>query len=121
MAYVIEVFKWKRKTAVVSVVALIVFLGAFCSLSQGVLADVKIFGNNIFDLFDKFSANILIPLGALLLVLFAGWKMKKADFMDEITSGGEHKINPWYLKFIMFSVRYLAPIVITVIMIRSLI
>lgn len=121
VAYVIEVFKWKRKTAVLAVVALIVFLGAFCSLSQGVLADVKIFGNNIFDLFDKFSANILIPLGALLLVLFAGWKMKKADFMDEITSGGEHKLNPWYLKFIMFSVRYLAPVVITVIMIRSLI
>ena len=121
VAYVIEVFKWKRKTAVVSVVALIVFLGAFCSLSQGVLADVKIFGNNIFDLFDKFSANILIPLGALLIVLFAGWKMKKADFMDEITSGGEHRINPWYLKCIMFSVRYLAPVVIAVIMIRSLI
>jgi SNF family Na+-dependent transporter len=54
-------------------------------------------------------------------VLFAGWKMKKADFMDEITSGGEHRINPWYLKFIMFSVRYLAPVVIAVIMVRSLI
>ena len=121
VAYVIEVFKWKRKTAVLAVVALIVFLGAFCSLSQGVLADVKIFGNNIFDLFDKFTANILIPLGALLIVLFAGWKMKKADFMDEITSGGEHRITPWYLKVIMFSVRYLAPVVITVIMIRSLI
>ena len=121
VAYVIEEFKWKRSVAVVSVLALIIFLGAFCSLSQGVLADVKILGNNIFDSFDKFTANILIPLGALLIVLFAGWKMKKADFMDEITSGGEHRINPWYLKCIMFSVRYLAPVVITVIMIRSLI
>ena len=121
VAYVIEEFKWKRSVAVVSVLALIIFLGAFCSLSQGVLADVKILGNNIFDSFDKFTANILIPLGALLIVLFAGWKMKKADFMDEITSGGEHKISPLYLKIIIVSVRYIAPLVIAVIMIRSLI
>lgn len=121
VAYVIEEFKWKRSVAVASVLALVIFLGAFCSLSQGVLADVKILGNNIFDSFDKFTANILIPLGALLIVLFAGWKMKKADFMDEITSGGEHKISTLYLKIIIVSVRYIAPLVIAVIMIRSLI
>ncbi|MBO5920339.1 MAG: sodium-dependent transporter [Bacteroidales bacterium] len=121
VAYVIEEFKWKRSVAVASVLALVIFLGAFCSLSQGVLADVKILGNNIFDTFDKFTANILIPLGALLIVLFAGWKMKKADFMDEITSGGKHKINPLYLKIVIVSVRYVAPVVIAVIMIRSLI
>ena len=121
VAYVIEEFRISRQLAVVSTVALVVVLGVFCSLSQGVLSDVKIFGNNIFDLFDKFSANILMPLGALLVVLFAGWKMKRADFTDEITSGGLHKVNPLYLKIILFSVRYMAPLIIAVIMIRSLI
>ena len=121
VAYVIEEFRLSRKIAVVSTVALVVVLGVFCSLSQGVLSDVKIFGNNIFDLFDKFSANILMPLGALLVVLFAGWKMKRTDFTDEITSGGLHKVNPLYLKIILFSVRYMAPLIIAVIMIRSLI
>lgn len=121
VAYVIEEFKISRKTAVVATVAMVTVLGVFCSLSQGVLSGVKIFGNNIFDLFDKFSANILMPLGALLVVLFAGWKMKREDFVDEITSGGEHKVNPIYLKIIFFSVRYMAPIVIAVIMLRSLI
>ncbi len=120
VAYVIEEFKWKRKIAVVAVVALVMFLGVFCSLSQGVLGDVKIFGLNIFDFFDQFSANILIPLGALLIVLFAGWKMGKDAFLDEITSGGEHKLNKWYLKVVVFCVRYLAPLVIAVIMIRGL-
>ena len=121
VAYVIEEFRLSRKIAVVSTVALVVVLGIFCSLSQGMLSDVKIFGNNIFDLFDKFSANILMPLGALLVVLFAGWKLKRADFTDEITSGGLHKVNPLYLKIILFSVRYMAPLIIAVIMIRSLI
>lgn len=121
VAYVIEEFGIKRKTAVVCVVALVTVLGVFCSLSQGMLADVKFLGNNIFDLFDKFSANILMPLGALLVVLFAGWKMKRADFIDEITSGGLYKINPVYLKVILFSVKYMAPVVIGIIMIRGLI
>ena len=121
VAYVIEEFKISRRAAVLTVVAIVLFLGTFCSLSQGLLGDVKILGNNIFDLFDKTTANILIPLGALLIVLFAGWRMKREDFMDEITSGGKHRINPVYLKVVIFSVRYLAPIIIAVIMLRTFI
>lgn len=121
VAYVIEEFKTSRKASVLLVVGIVLFLGVFCSLSQGVLGDVKILGNNIFDLFDKTTANILIPVGALLIVLFAGWKMKREDFIDEITSGGKHKLNPLYLKVVIFSVRYLAPVVIAVIMLRTFI
>lgn len=121
VAYVIEEFGFTRRNAVISSVAVVLFLGTFCSLSQGVLSNVKILSNNIFDLFDKTSANILMPLGALLIVLFAGWRMKKEDFVDEITSGGMHKISPLYLNIIEISVKYIAPIVIATIMIRQLI
>lgn len=121
VAYVIEEFKISRKASVLVVVGIVLFLGIFCSLSQGILGDVKILGNNIFDLFDKTTANILIPIGALLIVLFAGWRMKKEDFMDEITSGGKHRINGMYLKVILFSIRYLAPVIIAVIMLRTFI
>ena len=121
VAYVIEEFKISRKASVLFVTFIVLVLGTFCSLSQGILGDVKILGNNIFDLFDKTTANILIPIGALLIVLFAGWKMKKEDFIDEITSGGRHKLNPVYLKVIILSVKYVAPAVIGIIMIRSLI
>ncbi len=120
VAYIIEEFRISRKAAVLAVTGIVLFLGVFSSLSQGVLSDVKIFGNNIFDLFDKTSANILMPVGALLIVLFAGWKMKKSDFIDEITSGGAHKIAPWYMKVIIFSIRYVAPVVILTIMVRSI-
>ncbi len=121
VAYVLEEFKIGRRAAVISVVAIVLFLGTFCSLSQGLLGDVKIFGNNIFDLFDKTTANILIPVGGLLIVLFAGWRMKREDFLDEITSGGKRKINSVYLRIIMFSVKYLAPVVISIILIRTFI
>ena len=47
--------------------------------------------------------------------------MKREDFIEEITSNGLHKINPVYLKVIIFSIKYMAPIVIATIMIRGLI
>ena len=62
----------------------------------------------------------MIPEGSSICV-GGSVTLKQTGIMDEITSGGEHRINPWYLKFIMFSVRYLAPVVIAVIMVRSLI
>ncbi|MBQ5863974.1 MAG: sodium-dependent transporter, partial [Bacteroidales bacterium] len=120
VAYLIEEFKLKRRNAVITVVLVVTLIGVFCSLSQGVLSDVKIFGLNIFDLLDYTSANILIPLGAMLIVLFAGWRMSKADFIDEITSGGERKVKSWYLTVILMSIKYLAPVVIGVIMVRGL-
>lgn len=120
VAYLIEEFKLKRRNAVITVVLVVILIGVFCSLSQGVLSDVKIFGLNIFDLLDYTSANILIPLGAMLIVLFAGWRMSKADFIDEITSGGERKVKLWYLTVILISIKYLTPVIIGVIMVRGL-
>lgn len=120
VAYLIEEFKLKRRNAVITVVLVVILIGVFCSLSQGVLSDVKIFGLNIFDLLDYTSANILIPLGAMLIVLFAGWRMSKADFIDEITSGGERKVKAWYLTVILISIKYLAPVIIGVILVRGL-
>ncbi len=120
VAYIVEEFHIRRRNGIFWAVGIVLFLGIFCSLSQGLLAEVKLFGNNIFDLFDKFSSNILMPLGALLIVLYVGWGMKRADFTDEITSGGKHGFSKWFLNYVYWSIKYLAPLVIGVIMIRSL-
>ena len=120
VSYIVEELKVKRRAAILITVSTVFFLGIFCSLSQGILSDVKIFGNNIFDLFDKTSSNILMPLGALLIVLYVGWGMKREDFTDEITSGGLHKFSNGFFNYVYYSIKYLAPLVISVIMIRSL-
>ncbi len=120
VAYMIEEWKLSRKTSVIISVIVITILGSFCSLSQGVMSDVLIMGSNIFDVFDITSANILMPLGALSFVLFAGWKLKKEDFMNEISSDGIYKFCPSFRLFIYWSVKYLAPITVSVIMISGL-
>jgi NSS family neurotransmitter:Na+ symporter len=120
VAYLDEEFKLKRRTSIVLSLILIATLGVFCSLSQGIMSDVKILGNSIFDLFDKSSANIMLPLGGLIAVIFVGWRMKKAEYADEITSGGLVKFSRTTVGIFYFFIKYIAPVVIATIVIRSL-
>lgn len=120
VTYIIEELRLSRKAAIMMALSICAVLGTFCSLSQGVLADFKIMGLNIFDFFDSLSANVLMTLGGLLIVLFVGWKMKKSDFMDEISNHGTLKHKILY-GTIYFMIRYIAPIVILTVTIFGLI
>lgn len=117
VTFIKEEFHIGRKPAILISLFLCAILGSLSSLSQGVLADIKIFGLNIFDTFDFLSANILMPLGGLLLVIFVGWIMKKNDVMDEMSNGGSLHIKNWVYRFIYTIIRYVAPFVILTIMI----
>ena len=121
VAYLKEEFNMSRTKSVLVCIFVLMGLGTLSSLSQGVLADFKIFGLNFFDLFDFMSANIFMTGGGLLLVIFVGWKLKKADFMDEMTNGGTLKIKRWFLEAVYLIVKYVAPIVIIAIAIASII
>ncbi len=120
VSYLKEEFNMSRKLAIFLSTAVIVVFGVLCSLSQGVLADVKIFGFNFFDFFDKTSSNILLPLGGFFAVIFVGWKMKRPDVDDEITSGGIHKFKGYFLSFVYYSIKYLAPVVVAVVLVSGL-
>lgn len=120
VAYLHQEFKWSRKLSITVSMCIIVSLGTLCALSQGVLADVKVFDCNFFDLFDKTSSNILLPLGGLAAVIFAGWVLKKNAVIDEITCGGVRKFHRIFLNILFFFIKYIAPLVVLVIMIRGL-
>ena len=119
VAYVKEEWRRSRIVSVIIVFFICAMLGSFCSLSQGVLADVHIFGSNIFDFFDKLSSNVLMAGGGLLMVLFAGWRMKKEDYLSELSNHGKNNTPKWVLKSIYLLVRYIAPIGIISIMIGN--
>jgi len=109
VASCMEDFKIKRRTAVILVFFLIWALGCLCSLSLGPLSDWKIFNLTIFDLFDYVSANILMLLGGLLVVIFVGWKLGRKEIHDELTNGGTLHIPNWVIDVLLFLLRYLAP------------
>lgn len=120
VAYFTEELKLTRKAAVLITFTIIGIFGTLSSLSNGVLADVKIFGKTFFDLFDYTSSNVLLPVGGLLVVMFVGWRMKKADVLDELTNGGSIAIKGFVLKWIIFTIKFLAPIAIALVLLSSI-
>ena len=96
-------------------------LGILCSLSFGPLSEFRIFGQTVFNLFDKLSANFLMPLGGLLIVIFVGWVMKKADVVDELTNGGALSGNRRVSGIIYFLIRYVCPLAVAAVFLTALI
>ena len=120
VAYLTEERKMSRKKAVIVLCLSIWVVGILCSLSFGPLSHVKIFGNTIFDFLDKLSANFLMTLGSLMVVLFVGWKMKKPDVFDEFTNGGTINGNAQLFRIVWPIIRYVAPIAVLIIFVSNL-
>ena len=120
VAWLVEEKHLSRKASTWIVFAVTWAIGVLCSLSFGRLSGISIFGNSIFNFLDKLSANWLMPLGALLIVIFTGWKMKKSDVIDEFTNGGTLRGNARLSDFIYFLIRWLAPVAILIIFLSNL-
>ena len=120
VAYLTEERGFKRGWACVFLFVVTGVLGGLCSLSFGPLADVKVFGMGFFDLFDTIASNVLLTVGGLLVVLFVGWKMPKADVFDELTNGGTKRRNVRLFNFFYFLIRYVAPVGLLVLILSNL-
>ncbi len=120
VAYLTEERGFKRGWACVFLFVVTGVLGGLCSLSFGPLADVKVFGMGFFDLFYTVASNVLLTVGGLLVVLFVGWKMPKADVFDELTNGGTKRRNVRLFNFFYFLIRYVAPVGVAVLILSNL-
>ena len=117
-AYLHEEFNFTRGKAAQLVTTGCILLGILCSLSLGVTKEFTIFGLGMFDLFDFVTAKLMLPLGGLLISIFTGWYLDKKLVWSEITNNGTLKV-PTY-KLIIFILKYVAPIAISVIFINEL-
>lgn len=82
-------------------------LGIAVLLSFSAWKDVRLlFGLNIFDTLDKLTTNILLPLGGLLMALFAGWVMKTHHVQEELNVSS----RPYRLW--RFTIRFISPLAI---------
>jgi len=110
----------KRRTAVLVVSLIAWVLGTGCTLSFcPQFADALRIGSySLFDSFDMFTANYLMPLGALLISLFVGWRMDRKVLNDTLTNFG--KDSGAYIPLFRFVVRYFAPICILLIFLSGI-
>ena len=119
VAYLSEQLNLKRQWATVVACAITMAVGVFASLS---LMDNSPFASGEYTLFgmlDFLTSNILLPVGGLLIVIFAGWKLGKTQFFAEITNEGALK-SP-FKTIIYFIIKYLAPLLIALVFVSGLI
>ena len=117
-AYVSEEFDMSRRKAATLVTIACCSIGVVCALSFGPFSGVKLFDMNIFDLFDYVSSNIFLPVGGMFISIFAGWYLDKRLLRDEITNHGTLHVP--YLRFVIFILRYFAPVAIAIILLNQL-
>jgi len=113
VAWIMERFSKSRAQAAILVGSLIWFIGFGTVLSFNVLADFKFWKGTILDNLEHVTLNIMLPLGGLLIVVFAGWVMCRNATADEL--GGKGNIY----KLWRFLARIVAPIGILFVFLRA--
>jgi len=71
--------------------------------------------STVFDLLDYLTANIMLPLGGLLIAIFASWKMKRASSVDELGMGDRLFYPLW-----RFLVRYITPVAVIIVFLNAI-
>jgi len=114
VAWIVERYNKTRAQATIATGALIWFIGMGSVLSFNVLSDVKFLAGTIYDNVDYLTSNIMLPLGGLLIVLFAGWVMCRNSTADELRGSGG-----WYKTWRLLA-RFVAPIGILLVLINAI-
>lgn len=109
-AYFAEEFKLSRKAAATTTTVVSILLSA--------LTFSSLFGIDFSDVFDKVTANVLMPLGAMFTCIFVVWFMKDKFMYDEITNFGTK--NLFVAKLFVFMLRFVTPLLIFYIFIKNL-
>lgn len=116
----IDNFKWSRvKSVVISCIAMLI-LSAPCALGYNLLSNVHIIGaRDILDSEDFVVSNILLPIGALIFLLFCctkwGWGFD--NYLEEANKGSGIKMARWFRHYF----RFVMPVLILAIFIFGLI
>ena len=113
VAWIVERFNKTRAQATVFIGVLIWFFGLGSVLSFNVLSDFRFLAGTIYDNVDYLTSNIMLPLGGLLIVVFAGWVMCRNSTADELRGSGN-----WY-KIWRLLARFVAPIGILIVLINA--
>ena len=112
-------FKWGRIKSVIINCVFMLIASIPCVLGYNILKNVHpIGGRNILDSEDFLVSNIILPIGALIFLIFCitkyGWGADK--FLEEANKGKGMKISPKLIGYF----KYVLPVLIIVILISGL-
>ena len=117
IAYITEELKVNRHKAMGLTALSIIIISSFCSLSQTPNSFLVFNGHSLFDWMDLLSANFLLPIGGLLIMIFLGFIMKRSDLENELQQGSKSiKGTMAYLTI----TKFIAPIAIAIVFLTGI-
>ena len=104
-----------KATAISGIIIWLLGIGTVLSFNLWSGEAYQLLGMTFFDLLDYLTANIMLPLGGLLIAVFAGWWMRKESTRDELNLGDTLAYRSWY-----FLIRFVSPVVVVVIFLNAI-
>lgn len=118
IAWMCDDMHMSRRKATRINIGVCMVLGVLCALSFGCLNDFRIFGMTLFDLFDYASSNVLLPVGGMIISIFAGWVLKRSVLVGELAP--QRRSSRALVGVLVFCMRYIAPACILLVFLAGL-
>ena len=96
----------------------IFIVGIPSALSFGVLAEWKLFGKTLFDLWDYMITALIMPISSLLVAVFVGWIRQKSDVLAHMREGSS--VPQAVIVLWLNALRFLAPVAILLVFANTL-
>jgi NSS family neurotransmitter:Na+ symporter len=109
-AWIIEHHHVSRSRAALAAGAAAWLLGIGSALSFNAWSGYRLWDKTFFGIVEFISTNIMLPLGGLLIAVFAGWRMSRRSSADELDIGDGALYGLWRLL-----VRIVAPVAVLLI------
>jgi NSS family neurotransmitter:Na+ symporter len=90
-------------------------LGLLTVFSFNIGQNWLLFGRTMFELLDYLTANLMLPLGGLLIAIFAGWAMSKSNTQQELEIKSPIIYQFWYVL-----IRYITPTAIIIVFLKAI-
>ena len=111
VAWMQDVHKATRERATIIMVSLIGVFSILSVLAYNSLSHLQIMGKGLNDSLSFLSDSIMLPLGGLLIAVFAGWCVSKAASKDELNMDSDILYSAWH-----FMIRFVVPVGVAVIL-----
>ena len=116
LAFLVEEYNAKRSRVAISLGVICWLLGIGTVLSFNAWADVHIVGElTVFGFVDYLSQNVMLPLGGLLIALFAGYAIPKEIVYDQLGIEGGFWAGVWQV-----AIKVVAPVGVLVVFGKTL-
>ncbi len=108
IAYAEDKWEIRRRNGCIIFGVLAWLVGLLTVYSFNDLADFRpLLNRTLYDLIDYATANLMMPLGGILISLFVGWRIAPSELDDDLSFGSRALFMTW-----VWTLRVIAPVAI---------